>query len=204
VGAGMTGGDRGRSVSRTRSTALLALAALAGACRTVPAPVVDFQPTGEIAVSPSIRPDAGAAFDARRVVGRGVDLTLGEDGRWSGVLGARRGTLEVTGDRITGPGVDLRVTRASGGVTLRGRALDRNVDVSISSRGLGGVSDDGGGHCVLDLLPVGPGHYRGLYGCPSVTSKGPRAVATVTGEAAAPEPPFPQVALALLAVLPPY
>lgn len=188
---------------------LAALASLALGCH--PRPVVTpssirFQPTGMVSARPiQSAGSAEAVFDAQHVVSPRVDLTLGPDGRWSGTVDGHAGVLEVGPDRIAGPGVDLRFRDAGGVLSVDGELGGRSVRAALSSRGLAGYSD--GGYCGFDFLPLGRDTYRGAYSCPP-TGPGHRGVPSaevrVLGEAASPEPPMPQTALALVSVLPPY
>lgn len=187
--------------------AVAAVAALPLGCHprpiTEPAPP-GFQPTGQV-VARSYRSAGGAEadLDDRHVTSRRLDLTLGADGSWSGTIDGRPTVLRVEGDRLVGPGLDLRIDRSEGVLRFDGTVGGRTMRAALSWRGLSGYSYSGG--CEFDYLPLGPDVYRGAYQCPP-TLRRPSQGAEVwlRGEAASEEAPLPQTALALLSVLPPY
>jgi hypothetical protein len=104
-------------------------ATLAVALLSVAAPVLaqeaPFVSTGEVVYRNS------AAFDATRVRGPTVNMTLTKDGRWGGNLLQKDVMLKVTPDRISGAGVNLVVKKADGKLTVEG--LVNNVRVRLEA-----------------------------------------------------------------------
>ncbi|MGC3997753.1 MAG: hypothetical protein QM767_09775 [Anaeromyxobacter sp.] len=188
---------------------VLAAVTLAACAPLPPPPVMDFQPEGSIHVSTDQKGDKEAAYSSDRIVARGVNLTRGPDGRWTGTFGGAEGALQVTAERIAGPGLDVAVTRRPELVSIEGQVAGKPVELTLSAKGMGGWSD--GRRCQFDFIPVGGGGYKGFWGCPNIpvmpgggaSPSAPRAEVKVTGPAAF-AAPSPQLELVLLSVLPPY
>jgi hypothetical protein len=169
-----------------------------------------FQPTGAVVAEP-LGPGGGggeASFDeghvTARVGGRGLELALGQDGRWSGTIRGRPAQLAVEPGRIAGPGVDLRVDERGGVLRVEGTLDGRTLYLALSDTGLSGFSYEGA--CAFHYQPVGHGAFRGPYSCPPNFSHRGSPVARIElqGRAAETPPPYPQLALALAWALPPY
>ncbi len=178
-----------------RGTVLIPLALLA----VTPIRARAFEPTGEVRLAAGGR-GASAAFDATRVVGPAVNLTQTAGGTWSGDLHGRSVALEVTDRRISAPNVELFVESAGAVTTVRGNLFGRHYSLRYGPKKLTGRA----GGCAVDLARTKRGNFAGTTGC-----TGPRRLPIVTrtfvrllGQARDPAPPYPQFALALLAVLP--
>lgn len=73
-----------------------------------------YVPTGQV------RLRQASSFDATRVRGPNVNLTLTSDGQWGGTVARRPVRLQVTPQRITGAGVNLTVSRSAGTLSVEG------------------------------------------------------------------------------------
>jgi hypothetical protein len=180
------------SMRQAAAAALLFVAAGTGAQA--------YEPTGEVSFNAGGR-GTGASFDEERIVGPAVNLSLMEGGAWSGDLLGNTVDLSVTPERITGSNVDLHVEKlAKGETSVRGNLFGRRVTLETGRKGLQWRM----GNCSLDLGRQKSGALQGGYGCvggrsrlPSVTGASMR----LTGRAGTPDAPYPQLVLALLAVL---
>jgi hypothetical protein len=174
-------------------TLLVAAALLAGV------PARAFEPTGEVIFSARGAIGAGASFDEERLVGPSVNLTRVEGGGWAGDLGGQNLHLTANGDKLVGPNVTVVFERnAKGRIRLQGSWYGTRFRVDIDGKKAHGRF----GTCSLDLKQTAPGFYRGDVGCfrgsmPATS----RASLKLLGEAATGNS-LPQLALALLAVLP--
>ncbi len=160
---------------------------------------------GEIVFSPTGGGALSASFDAWHVVGPQVNVARTSGDRWAGNVFGRTVSLDVAPGRLTGPGVDLRVDRKGQAVTVRGIWFTRRVQLTIEPGRVDGTAD--GGRCSVDLAKRGPGQLGGELGC-NPRRRGvfsTMTVATLRLEGSATDlanPPLPQLALALLSVLP--
>ena len=208
--SGLTGGSGAAKgypdAVRLLSLAALALAACAGA-PAVPVPMpTSAEGDGEVIFLPLGSVGYGAAFDTHRVVGPNVNMAATPEGVWGGDLRGRNVVLEIGDGRLLGAAFDLAVEREGDAIRLSGLLGNRRVNLKVSPREIQGTLD--GGVCSFDLSLESPGRYQGFLSCPAprgeslpiVTSASLRLV----GEAARlDQPMLPQLALALLAVLPP-
>lgn len=172
---------------------LVAAALLAGL------PAHAFEPTGEVIFSARGAIGAGASFDDDRLVGPSVNLTRMEDGGWAGDLGGQNLHLTPDGNRLRGPNVTVMFEKNDKGeIRLQGTWYGTRFRVDLDGKKAHGRF----GTCSLDLKQTAPGYYRGDVGCfkgsMPLTS---RASLKLMGEAATGNA-LPQLALALLAVLP--
>jgi hypothetical protein len=162
-----------------------------------PARTAEFRPTGEVRSSLG----KSASFDAWLVIGPSVNLAYAEDGAWIGSAGAiERGfRLAVKDGTLSGSGVNVSITReADGTVVIGGMYFQSRYLVRLASGKITGSTR--GGKCSFELSAQGQGLYQGNLACG-------RSVDTffihLLGDAARTDDPvLPQVALALLAVLP--
>jgi hypothetical protein len=160
-------------------------------------PALAFEPTGEVLFNGG----SSASFDAERIVGPTVNLTLAEGGYWTGDILGENVDLDVSGDRIRGPNIELVIERNKDATTVRGNAFGRRINLEYGPRRLTGRV----GSCNYDLKRTRDGGFGGNVGCmppgaalPRVTSSGLRLV----GQASQVAPPQPQFAIALLTTLP--
>jgi hypothetical protein len=181
------------------------VASLAVLARAAAAQEEPFEPTGEIRFRVSGGITTSASFNATRVVGPVVNMTRREDGTWAGDLLGENLDLHVD------PAEEGKEQKASGSFfTLVQRAGKDSVVAEGLFNGVRFRAEVGPkkvkarfGNCSLDAVKKGT-VYRGDLGClypgASLPTTG-RAVMEFMGEAAD-RAPFPQLALALLAVLP--
>jgi hypothetical protein len=144
---------------------------------------VAFQQNGVVKVD--------AAFDAQRLTaartGRPLDIELDRTprGTWKGTMGSVPVELEGVGSRLTGPGVDVTMTRVDGGYRLQGMWRGGNADLTVTSEEAVAQGQrwtrTGSGDFVMDGEPT--------------------ARVKFTGEAArTDDPPWPEVAIATLGI----
>jgi hypothetical protein len=166
---------------------------------TVPATpkAAGFVATGELRASYG----KSAAFDAWHVRGPNVNLTRAEDGSWDGTGGPdmRALHLEVRPGEVRGPGVSLSVEKmADGSVEVGGLFFLDRYSIRISSQRITGSTRSG--KCSFDLKRTSPDRFDGDMACGMAIT---RIGLELFGDAARGEAPvLPQVALALLAVMP--
>lgn len=201
--------------------ALLPCAAAALACASAPPAVPIPMPTsgaasGEVIFVPLGSVGTGASFDESRVVGPTVNMAATAEGGWGGDLLGRNLVLQIGDGRLGGAAFELLVEQEGDAVHLAGVSGGRRVNVRLSPKRLQGTVDGGG--CSFDLSMAAPGSYRGFVSCqpppgrrlagsPSAASRLPvvtSASLRLSGDAnRLDRPVLPQLALALLAVLPP-
>lgn len=148
---------------------------------------------------------SGATFSDHAVTGQNVNMATTPEGVWGGDLRGHNLHLELSEGRIGGVALELRVDREGDTLRLSGIFGGRRVNLELSPRRLHGTLD--GATCSFDLNSEGPGQYRGLVSCPPARGQRLPDVTTATfhlvGDAARlDQPVLPQMALALLAVLP--
>ncbi len=192
------------------------------ACASAPAqPTPAATPTsapsgGEVIFLPQGSAGTGATFDPEHVVGPTVNMALTADGVWGGDLRGRNLVLEVSEGRLRGAAFDVSVERAGDTLHLTGLVGNRRVNVQLSPKRFQGALDING--CSFDLPLATPGAYQGFLSCPApshhtpavssaaATTRLPTVTSTslrLSGDATRLDPPvMPQLALALLAVIP--
>ncbi len=190
---------------RLLSLVAVGLAACAGA-PAVPVPMpTSTEGGGEVIFVPLGSVGTSAAFDVRRVMGPTVNMAATPEGVWGGDLRGRNLVLEIGEGWLVGAAFRLTVQREGDALRLAGLIGTRRVNLTASPRRVQGTLD--GGHCSFDLSLESPGRYQGFLACPAprgerlplVTSASLRLL----GDAARlDQPMLPQLALALLAVLP--
>lgn len=185
-------------------------AAAALACAAVPKPLPMPTPsqgaTGELLFVASGSIGAGATFSDRAVTGPAVNMATTPEGVWGGDLRGHNLILNLSEGRIDAVALDLQVDREGDTLHLSGIFGSRRVNVELSPRRLHGSVD--GGVCSFDLAQEAPAKYRGFVSCPPPRGQRLPAVSSASfnlvGDAARlDQPVLPQMALALLAVLPP-
>lgn len=200
--------------------AAVALACAGAPSKPLPMPTpAEGTAGGEVIFVPQGTIGTGAAFDGARVVGPTVNMAATPEGVWGGDVNGRNFVLQVSEGRLTGAAFEVTVEQEGDALHLAGLVDGRRVNVRLSPRRLQGTTD--GGVCSFDLARTAPGSYQGSVSCPTprgqfsaVTSfprapRGlplPRVISTtfrLSGDAARlDQPMLPQMALALLAVLP--
>lgn len=179
---------------RTRLLLPAALAAL------LAAPASAFEPTGELTFRVRGNAGTGASFDAERLVGPSVNLTRREGGSWAGDIAGQNVSLEVSDRRVSGANVDLHLGNDGKKRMVRGNFFGRRLWLEYSGKKLSGRFGD----CSLSLERRRAGVLEGDVGCVERAGNLPRtahAILQLAGEAAQAEPPMPQFALALVALL---
>jgi hypothetical protein len=179
------------------AVALVALAAVPTFAEDQP-----YEPTGEIRFVAYGALSSGASWSAERVVGPAVNMTRREDGGWAGDLLGHDLSLNLDKDRLSGPNVNLLFSQKGGKIAIEGLYYNQRVRISMDGKKLQGRM----GECSYDLARTKSGTvFRGDVGCmrlgQSVPAAG-KAGIELFGEAASPNPPLPQLALALVAILP--
>jgi len=157
----------------------------------------EFRATGEIRSSIG----KSAAFDGWRLVGPLVNLTRKADGSWEGTAGPRMSAfrLEVEPGYLRGPSVSVSIERmADGFVEVGGLFFEDRYWVRISPEKLQGNTHSG--RCSFEFKRAGPGLFTGDVACGM--SVNPASIEFLGAAARVEDPILPQVALALLAVMP--
>lgn len=159
---------------------------------------------GEVFFLPTGSPGNSAAFGGRRVVGPTVNMTATADGAWGGDLRGRNLHLEVAEGRLSGSAFEVTVERQGEALRLGGLVGDRRVSLRLSPQRFQGTID--GGVCSFDLERDAPGSYQGFLSCTAPGQRSPTITSAslrLSGDAARiDQPALPQLALAVLAVLP--
>jgi hypothetical protein len=174
------------------------LACVAGALLAVPAAAYD--PTGELTFRVRGSVGTGASFDAERLVGPTVNLTRQEGGGWAGDIAGQNVRLEVTDRRVSGANVDLHLAAEGRKRMVRGNFFGQRLWLEYTGKKLSGRVGD----CSLSLSQRRAGLLEGDIGCLERAGSLPRtahAILQLAGDAAQPDPPMPQFALALVALL---
>lgn len=145
-----------------------------------------------------------ATYGPWRVKARGLDLAYAGDGTWKGTWNGAPVAFTATQGLVKGPDTLLAVYDRDGVLGVRGTFVGRGVEASLSPRGLKVRVEPGG--CSLELTATEAGTLSGPIGCPGTAGR-PASAATGTmvlqGEAIlVPHVLLPQVAFALLAILP--
>jgi hypothetical protein len=171
---------------------VVAAAAFAGA------PARAYEPIGAVIFRGSGAGAAGASFDEERLVGPAVNMKRTEGG-WVGDLAGQNLNLTVSGKKLYAPNVTLMVQKDDkGNIRVEGQWFGARLRVDFDEKRARGRF----GGCSLDLKRTAAGHYNGDVGCirgsMPVTS---RVTLKLLGEAATGNA-LPQLALALVAVLP--
>lgn len=180
------------ALMRTLQLLLAAAALLAGS------PAHAFEPTGEVIFSGRGSIGAGASFDGERLVGPSVNLTRMEGGGWAGDLGGQNLHLTANGDKLLGPNVTVVFEKnAKGNIRVQGQWYGNRFRVDIDGKKAHGRF----GTCSIDLKQKAPGFYSGDVGCLRGGIRTSKASLKLLGEAATGNA-LPQLALALLAILP--
>jgi hypothetical protein len=83
-----------------------------------------------------------ASYDATRVRGPGVHMTLQSEGRWAGSIAGQSVRLQVTPGRITGSGVNLTVSRDAERITVEGAYVGTRVRITATRQSCEGRCGD--------------------------------------------------------------
>jgi hypothetical protein len=157
----------------------------------------EFQATGELRSSVG----NSAAFDGWRVVGPQINLTRNADGSWNGTAGPAMTAfhLHTRLGEVHGTKVAITVSKGSdGSFVVGGLFFDERYTIRLSTKTLTGSVR--GGRCAFELKRVSPELYAGDVACGREVSQ--MSVEFRGGAARVEDPILPQLALALLAVLP--
>jgi hypothetical protein len=161
-----------------------------------------FEATGEIRFLAYGASSSGASWSADRVVGPAVNMTRREDGGWAGDLLGRDLSLNLEGNRLTGSNVNLLISQKGSRIDVEGLFYNQRVRISLDGKKLQGRMGD----CSYDFARTRGGTaYRGDVGCMRQGQRIPaagKAGIELYGEATSANPPLPQLALALVAILP--
>jgi hypothetical protein len=156
-----------------------------------------FQATGELRSSLG----KSAAFDGWRVVGPQINLVRNPDGSWDGTAGPAMTAfhLETEPGVVRGARLAISISRGSdGSFEVGGLFFDERYRFRLSPEALTGNAR--GGRCAFELKRASPELYMGDVACGLDLSQ--MSVEFRGGAARVEEPVLPQLALALLAVLP--
>jgi hypothetical protein len=162
-----------------------------------------FDATGEVRLRLTGGQTASAAFNGTRVVGPVVNVTRREDGTWGGdLLGENLDLRLVEGKDLKATGINFLLVQRQSGETTEVEGLFNGVRfrATLDAKSLTAKF----GNCSMDLVRKG-GVYRGNVGCIVANQSLPqtdRVVLEFMGEAGATRPPFPQLGIALVSILP--
>jgi hypothetical protein len=146
----------------------------------------DYLPSGEIFSRST------ANYDASRVRGPHVNMSLEADGTWGGTLVREDVRLDATPKRISGAGVNLVVTRDRDSLAVEGTFRDKRVNLEVTSTTMEGRI----GALSVDNVRRADGRwYRN-----DIPTEVPSIRFTGTADAM-PDVPMPQWILALMAAL---
>lgn len=161
---------------------------------------VPYEPIGEVRFI-TVGMGAGASFDEDRIVGPAVNLTRREDGTWAGDLGGRDLDLHGSDGKLVGANVSLNYSQKDGRTEVEGLFFGTRIRFSLDAKRFRGRI----GTCSIDFTRRGGGVYRGDVGCVRSGTRLPntgKARMELLGEAAGASPPLPQLAFALISILP--
>jgi hypothetical protein len=174
-------------------------------------PAAAFAPTGEVLFRTRSGMYAGVAYSGERIVGPGVDLSrVPDNGGWAGTIEGAHTQLWPTRDGLSGEAVvsdlpsakiTLHISRSKDGTEVRGLFFGAMAHLEIAPKEISGRMGD----CSLELTRRAPGIYEGEVGCTPRGVSFPqlsKGTLRLLGDAAHPDAPMPQLALALMAVLP--
>jgi len=159
----------------------------------------EWEPAGEVVFHIRGQPGTGASFDADRLVGPTANLTR-TDGTWAGDIAGENVSLEISPSRIVGSNVDLHVGQEKGKTSIRGLFFGRQLKLEYDTKTVSGRV----GACSFNLDRKGAGNFEGAVGCVRRRQTLPQTgygVLKLIGHAADQPPSFPQLPLALVAVL---
>jgi len=181
-------------LARAVATAAALAAAAPAAAQDVP-----FEPTGELRMN-GVSGFNSVSFDQDRIVGPIVNLTRRDDGSWAGDIGGKDLDLHPIEAGLQAPNVKIKFKSKDGRTAIEGLYFGQRVRIELDAKKLSGRF----GACSMTLKRRGPPVYHGDLGCLRPGDRLPlagRVSLEVIGEAASANPPLPQFALALLAVL---
>jgi hypothetical protein len=144
------------------------------------APPAAFKPTGEVIFSSS-GISGGSTFDATRVVGPRVNMSQRGDGSWAGTLQDGSVDASLYPNRLAGVDLTLTQEKKPDGVIITGQYQGRILRFEVDSQKFVARTPNRS----FTLTKNG----EGTYGSGALK---------LTGDAALPNPPWPQFALALV------
>lgn len=166
------------------ASAALALAGCALMPKTVPEANTEFKPSGEVVIR-----GRTAGFDAVRVRSVNCNLAKRTDGSWGGTFQERAVDVSVTDTHIRG--VDVILTRQEsqkGHLIITGNFNGKMARFEVD------------GDKVLVRTPVTSRNLTGRTDEGAVVKYGSLQELELRGEAGVENPPWPQIAFALLSV----
>jgi len=193
------------SLARLPAWVLAASLALPLARAAAQEPDAPFEPTGEIRFRISGGITTSASVNASRVVGPVVNMTRREDGTWGGDLLSENLSLRIEDagegkeQKALGSFFTLVQRPQKDGILVEGQFNGVRFRAEVGPKNVKARF----GRCSIDAVKKGT-VYRGDVGClyPGLTlPETGRAVLEFMGELSD-RAPFPQLALALMAVLP--
>ncbi len=162
-----------------------------------------FEATGEVRFRVTGGITTSASYNATRVVGPAVNMTQREDGSWAGDLLSENLDLRAIADekslRAEGSFFTLVQRTSNGKAEIEGQFKGVRFRATVDAKRVKARFGD----CSLDVEKKGT-VYRGDVGCVVAGESLPqtgRAVLDLMGDAVE-RVPFPQLGLALMAVLP--
>jgi hypothetical protein len=162
-------------------------AVLASTCfpTVVPEANNEFKPTGEVLLY-----SRTVSFDAVRVRSPDLNMTKRTDGSWGGILENQAVDVSVTENKITGVNFLLTREMSDGKRTVitgqfQGRIYRFEFDENE----------------IMFRAPSKSMTYPGRQVAKDQTTYGPRGDVQLRGEAGSENPPWPQIAFALLALM---
>jgi hypothetical protein len=162
-------------------------------------PALALDPLGEVTLVVG-GSGTSAGFDDEHVVGPLVNMTRTQDGDWAGDLVGQNLDLSFEGGRTQAPNFTIAYGKTGDRLEVEGLVEGMRVRVTLDPKRATGRFGD----CSFDLKRTATGVFRGTFGClpshaPPTTGIGEL---TLRGKAADADAPEPQLALALLSVLP--
>ncbi len=138
------------------AAAFLSATALPAAAQPDP-----FEATGELRFHGYGAIGTSAAFDAQRLIGPTVNLTRRDDGTWGGDLAGQDMDLTVTATRVSGPNVNLILSRKGDRLDVEGLFFNTRFRVTVDAKRLTGRF----GECSFDMTRRRDGSFSGDVGC---------------------------------------
>ncbi len=123
------------------------------------------------------------------------------DGTWGGDVFGQNLDLQMSPSRLTGPNVSIAYAIKDGRTIIEGLFFGQRIRLELDGKRLHGKV----GACSLDLSRKSPQLFQGNVGCIPSGRTPPRisrANLQLLGAAGNDPPPMPQLALALVAILP--
>ncbi len=132
-------------------------------------PAVGAEPEGPFVSNGEIVYRTSAAYDATRVRGPNVNMSITKDGRWGGNLLTKDVMLKIAPDRITGAGVNLVVKQDANTLSVEGMISGIRVRVKATATTFVGrvgnnqveCGREPDGYCYLSGSRTNTVHFKG-------------------------------------------